>query len=122
MIEWIHDARDTVRELFSRRKQTHDKKRFVRKVEKVTRMNEHMIFAEQIHDQIFLRLDRWYAQHAVPATLRVQQFARRHLSRSSVQRPVILANTRLNLLTDSSAALEQPGGSQLDRRRHGKIG
>src|SRR5262245_2514102 len=106
MIESAQDARDTVRELFSRRKQTHDKKRFVRKVEKVAGMNEHMIFGEQSHDQVFLRLDRWYAQHAVPATLRLQQFARCHLSRSSVQCPVVIANTRLNLLTDIGAALE----------------
>jgi predicted Zn-dependent peptidase len=26
------------------------------------------VFGEQTHDQIFLRHDRWYAQHSVPAT------------------------------------------------------
>ena len=91
-----HDGGDAVMKHGFRHQQADHQERFARKIEKITRMDEHRALFEQIEHEIFLGAECRYLDDAVPAALGGKHVARRQRPDDrSLSQPGVSAGPRV---------------------------
>src|SRR6185437_1719145 len=101
--------------------QTHDQKRFVRKIEEVSRMNDDTIALEEIERHLFLAPRRGHTEDSRPPGVRRQHRRSARLRDARAQDAVVRADARENLIADRAAGVDQRRGGDLRRRRDRQI-
>ena len=97
-------------------KETDDNKRLAFEVEDEPGMDENMIFAEQIDNELFFAFECRHLQYRRPPAVDVEDADRRHVGDRCTQLCQIASDACVDLRANTGAAIEQRRQRRLHRR------